>query len=78
MTTALPQPATTSLAPGCPTCAGRPGERLYSIGTDQPRALAKADTEAAVLGDGAHVHQSLPDDQYVVVRPVTDTEAGQS
>ncbi|MFJ8273858.1 hypothetical protein ACIQ8G_26850 [Streptomyces sp. NPDC094154] len=76
MTTALPQPATTSLAPGCPTCAGRPGERLYSIGTGQPRDLAKAD--AAVLGNGAHVHQSLPDDQYVVVRPVTDTEAGQS
>ncbi|TVZ90448.1 hypothetical protein [Streptomyces sp. BK340] len=77
MTTALPHSATTSLAPGCQTCAGRPGERLYSIGTGQPRALAKADAEAAAFGDGAHVHQSLPDDQYVVVRPITDTEAGQ-
>lgn len=77
MTTALPQSATTSVAHGCQTCAGRPGERLYSMGAGQPRALAKADTEADSLGDGAHVHQSLDDDQYVVVRPVTGSETGQ-
>ncbi|GHE34188.1 hypothetical protein [Streptomyces capitiformicae] len=77
MTTALTQSATTSRAPGCRTCAGRPSERLYSIGTGQPRSLAKADDVAAEAGQDAHVHQSLSDDQYVVVRPVADNEAGQ-
>lgn len=77
MTTALPPSATTSRAYGCQACADRPGQRLYSIGTDQPRALAKADAQAANLGDGAHVHQSLNDDQYVVVRPVDGSEVAQ-
>jgi hypothetical protein len=77
MTTALSQSATTSQASGCRRCAGRPSERLYSIGTGQPRALATADGVAAETGQGAHVHQSLSDDQFVVVRPVAENEAGQ-
>lgn len=85
MTTVIPQSASTSqapgtnIAPGCKACAGRPAVRLYSISTGAPRALQKADAEAAEAGYGAHVHQSLPDDLYVVVRPSdrADDEAGQ-
>ncbi|GGN46293.1 hypothetical protein [Streptomyces fuscichromogenes] len=77
MNTAVPDPATTPVAHDRPIWAGRPGVRLYTITTAQPRALAKADAEASDRGNGAHVHQSVTDDLYVVVRPANEGEEGQ-
>lgn len=77
MTTAPSQPTTTSPAPGCRTCAGRPSERVHAVSTGDSRGLKKADAVAAEAGHEAHVHQALHDDLFVVVRPLTDNETEQ-
>ncbi|WP_331732410.1 hypothetical protein [Streptomyces sp. NBC_00989] len=85
MTTPLPQSARTPQPPpanvalGCKICAGRPAIRLHTVSVGAPAALPRADQAAAEHGGGAHVHQSLPDDLYVVVRADdrADDEAGQ-
>lgn len=83
MTTASPstatthpgQIATTSSAPGCKTCGGRRARRLDSYGGGQPRSEAAAKLAAIRHGDGAHVHFSLVDDCFAVVRAIApDTD----
>lgn len=68
------QVAATSSAPGCKTCGGRRALRLDSYGGGQPRADAAARMAAIRLGDGAHVHFSLTDDCFAVVRAVDPDE----
>ncbi|MCQ8833778.1 hypothetical protein [Streptomyces malaysiensis] len=64
------QVATTSSAPGYKTCGGRRARRLDSYGRGRPRSDADATMAAIRLGDGAHVHFSLVDDCFAVVRAV--------
>ncbi len=68
------QVAVTSCAPGCKTCGGRRARRLDSYGGGQPRADAAARMAAIRHGNGAHVHFSLADDCYAVVRAVNEDE----
>ncbi|MGP3950952.1 hypothetical protein [Streptomyces sp. 7N604] len=64
------QVALTYCAPGCDACAGRRARRLDSYGGGQPRAETSAKMAAIRHGNGAHVHFSLADDCFAVVRAV--------
>ncbi|MEU9413566.1 hypothetical protein AB0E08_48850 [Streptomyces sp. NPDC048281] len=77
MNTAVPHPATTSVAHDCPIWAGPPGARHYTITTTPPQALAKTDTEVSARGNGAHDHQSVTDDLHVALRPANNGDEGQ-
>lgn len=68
------QVAATSSAPGCKTCGGRRAWRLDSYGGGQSRSDAAAKRAATRLGNGAHVHFSLTDDCFAVVRAIDSDE----
>jgi hypothetical protein len=68
------QVAATFSAPGCKTCGGRRARRLDSYGGGQPRSDAAAKMAAIRHGNGAHVHFSLTDDCFAVVRAIDPDE----
>jgi hypothetical protein len=59
------------------TCAGRLGERRYAFSAGDAPGLAKADAVTVEAHQGAHVHQALGNDLFLVVRPIADTSKEQ-